>query len=82
MDTMTGEELREVVASNLRAYKARLRWTDEQVAIRAGLSRSTVNARMRGALPCTVDELAALARAFDVSPVELLEPAVGSPTSS
>ena len=65
--------LSEVVAQNLRALMARCGVTQAQLGKVLGVSQAGVSARMRGRTPFDLNELGALAQAFNVPPAALVE---------
>jgi transcriptional regulator with XRE-family HTH domain len=62
----------EAIARNVRAERARLRWTQDDLAHRLGWSRPTVTAVESGRRQVLACELPALCRALDVSLSRLL----------
>lgn len=54
------------VAASVRAERARRRWTQAQLAERAGLSRTTVGDIETGKRQLTLNQVAALCRAMSV----------------
>lgn len=63
---------RAAVAQRIRIERARQRLTQEELAHRSGLSRVHLGAIERSEVSCSIDVLAQIALALDVSPRELL----------
>lgn len=74
--------LREILAENVRAERARCRITQEDLAERAGISRVYVGSIERGEFACSIDVLARVATALGVDPPELLVPSKRQRTRS
>jgi transcriptional regulator with XRE-family HTH domain len=66
MKASAPDPVREAVAANLRALKARRRVTDQDIAKEIGVSDSAINDRMRGATACSATDLAKFALYFGV----------------
>jgi len=62
----------QIVASNIRAELARNGWSQEDLAEKLGINRVTLNRRLRGQLPWSLEQLDAAASALDVPLAELL----------
>ncbi|HET9656278.1 MAG TPA: helix-turn-helix transcriptional regulator [Kineosporiaceae bacterium] len=58
--------LSDAIAANVRAERARRRWKQEELASRAGMSRTTVGDIEAGKRKVTADYLPGLCRALDV----------------
>jgi len=65
--------LSSVVASNIRAERARRHWDQTELGRRIGWSRSTVSAIESGQRKITLDHLAPLCRAFGIPLTKLTE---------
>lgn len=66
------QELRKVFAANLRNLRQGHGISQERLAELAGLHRTYVSSVERGARNISIDNIARLARALDVSPEKLL----------
>ena len=66
------------VAGELRAQKARLRWSLDEIAARSGLGRSTVDRALKGSGDIAVEALVALCDAMGMDVGEVLRGAVDS----
>lgn len=71
---MTDAELRQAVAANVRRRMEADPSLDSQpkLGARAGISKSTVGYILRAENDCSIDKIAALARAFGCDPWELM----------
>jgi DNA-binding Xre family transcriptional regulator len=69
------EVVRELFRINVVRLMGAQRWRLDVLAERVELSEAELVALIDGELPATVDDLAALADAFDVDPAALLRPA-------
>ncbi len=58
-------------AANVRAERARRRWSQQELADRAGLSRTTIGALEVGTRRVTADHIPALCRAFGLPLAEM-----------
>lgn len=65
-------ELRDTLARNVRLRRARLRISQEELAARAGVDRTTVSNVERGVYDTGLDTIEKLAGAFGIAPEELL----------
>jgi transcriptional regulator with XRE-family HTH domain len=63
----------DVIAANVRAERARRRWTQSELGERVGWPRSSVSDVESGRRKVTVDDLVALCVAFDVPLVKLAD---------
>lgn len=61
-----------IVANNIRAELARNGWSQEELASKLGINRVTLNRRLRGQLPWTLEQLDQAAAAVGVPLAELL----------
>lgn len=66
------QELRKVFAANLRNLRQARRISQERLAELAGLHRTYISSVERGARNISIDNIARLAKALDVSPEKLL----------
>lgn len=66
------QELRKVFAANLRRLRQARGISQERLAELAGLHRTYVSSVERGARNISIDNIARLAKALDVSPEKLL----------
>ena len=66
------QELRKVFAANLRNLRQTRGISQERLAELAGLHRTYVSSVERGARNISIDNIARLAKALDVSPEKLL----------
>lgn len=66
--------MRRLVGSNVRAFRARRGWTQEQLAERSGFSQQYISGLEQGRRNPTVVSLYELAQALGVTPIELLQP--------
>jgi transcriptional regulator with XRE-family HTH domain len=66
--------LRRTLAVNLVALRRKTGWSQEALALEAGLHRTFVAHVERGARNISIDNIGRLAAAFDVAPFELLRP--------
>jgi transcriptional regulator with XRE-family HTH domain len=64
--------LSDAIAANVRAERARHRWRQEDLAEKAGLSRSTIGYIEAGRVKVTADYLPGLCRAFGVPLADLV----------
>jgi transcriptional regulator with XRE-family HTH domain len=64
--------LSDVIAANVRAERARRRWSQQELADRSGLSRSTIADLEIGTRRITADHLPVLCRAFGVTFAEMI----------
>lgn len=67
-------DMRRLVGSNVRAFRARRGWTQEQLAERSGFSQQYISGLEQGRRNPTVVSLFELAQALGVTPIELLQP--------
>jgi transcriptional regulator with XRE-family HTH domain len=65
--------LRDTLARNLREYRSRRGFSQEELAHRAEIDRTYVSALERSVYAATVDVIEKLAEALSVKPEELLE---------
>jgi transcriptional regulator with XRE-family HTH domain len=65
--------LGDVIANNVRAERARRRWSQVELADQLGWSRSTVSDLEAGRRRVTADDLAPLCRAFGIALVKLTD---------
>ena len=70
--TQAGDALRERFARNLRSLRNKKGMTQEQLAAAASIGRSFVNQLERGHYSATLETVATLAAALDVSPDALI----------
>ncbi|MCI5102129.1 helix-turn-helix domain-containing protein [Phaeobacter italicus] len=66
-------ELRDVLARNLRLFRAERGWSQERLAHEAGLNRTYLSAVERSEQNISLDNIAKLAVAMKVSASELLK---------
>jgi transcriptional regulator with XRE-family HTH domain len=71
------EAIRKALAANVRAHRARLGFSQEDLAAAAGLHRTYVGAVERSERNVTLSSLEALASALGVTVPELLAPGGG-----
>ncbi len=69
---MDRQQVREAVASEVRAEAARQRASQSTIALLLGTSTGTVSRKMRATYGFDIDELCALASAWDVPVVNFL----------
>jgi transcriptional regulator with XRE-family HTH domain len=62
----------DVFAANVRAERARRRWSQQELADRAGLSRTTIGDLGVGKRRVTADHIPALCRAFGLPLSEMV----------
>lgn len=74
-ETLLGAELRRHFARNVRALREQKGMTQASLAAAAGVGRSFVSHIERGRFSVTLETLAAVAHALDVSPFVLLSKA-------
>lgn len=67
-------KLRQALADNLRSERARRRWTQEELAEHAGISRVYVGSIEQAKFSCSLDVLEQLAAGLKVDPRDLLAP--------
>lgn len=65
--------LRDTLAGNLREYRSRRGFSQEELAHRAEIDRTYVSALERSVYAATVDVIEKLAEALSVKPEELLK---------
>lgn len=65
-------DLRQVVARNLRLLRQNKGWSQEELAFRAEVDRSYISMLENGSYSATVTMLGKLAQALDVEPAEFL----------
>lgn len=65
--------LRDTLAGNLREYRSRRGFSQEELAHRAEIDRTYVSALERSVYAATVDVIERLAEALSVKPEELLK---------
>lgn len=75
LGVVTTDENYEAILGEVRAETARRRWTDSDLARRAGITQATISRRMSGLRPLTVPELLAICAALDVPLADLAEEA-------
>jgi transcriptional regulator with XRE-family HTH domain len=68
------EDMRQVVARNLRRIRQDRSLTQEELSFRAEVDRSYISLLENGQYAASVDMLAKLAKALNVEPAALLEP--------
>lgn len=66
-------KVRQTLASNLKALRAERRWSQEDLALEAEVHRTFVAHVERGTRNISIDNIAKLALALDVSVSELLK---------
>lgn len=66
--------IREVLARNLRRYRAERGLSQEELAYRADIDRTYVSSLERMQYGASVDVVESLANVLDVAPFELLRP--------
>jgi ribosome-binding protein aMBF1 (putative translation factor) len=71
-DAHSMSRLSDVIAANVRAERARRRWSQQELADRSGLSRSTIADLEIGTRRITADHLPVLCRAFGVTFAEMI----------
>lgn len=64
--------LRNAFVLNLRRHRKRLGWSQEKLALLAGLNRVYLNGVEAGRRNVSLDNVERLAQALDVDPIELL----------
>lgn len=67
-------DMRRLVGSNVRAFRARLGWTQEQLAERSGFSQQYISGLEQGRRNPTIVSLFELAQALGATPLDLLRP--------
>lgn len=67
-------DLRQALAANIRIARARLQLSQEALAHASGLSRVHIGTIERAETACSLDVLARLAAALDLTPPGLLTP--------
>lgn len=77
-----GDSLRDRVAAEARAWRARLGMSQTALAKAMGMSQAAMSDRLTGKTPFTLDELQALADTFGVDPADLLVRPAGRPARS
>ena len=70
-------DLAELVASNIRAYTARLNWNQSQLAAAIGMKQPTVNLKWHQKREWQLSELPRVAAALGVSVAQLVTPPPG-----
>jgi len=68
------QSIRQVLAANVSALKARRDWTQQQIAARGGISQTHVGNVLRAAVNPTTEILEGLSRAFGIPEWMLLVP--------
>lgn len=79
------DRLTETVAAEVRAYMARARINQTELASALGLTQSSVSKRLRGVVAFNTDELQSIAALLGVHPAALLggnAPSPGSPVTA
>lgn len=71
--TQGNPPLHQRVAAEIRAYMARHRMTQSELAHQLGWKQQFLSRRLTGVVPMDLSELGALADAFDVDPSEFLQ---------
>lgn len=74
---MENDNLRPILATNLRRLRESKKISQEELASRAGLHRTYIGAVERGERNITLTTLQRLAKALGVDPVSLLLPEYG-----
>ena len=64
---------RKAVGQNVRTFRNRLKWTQEQLAEKAGLHWTYISGVERGRYNVSLDSLETLAKALGKKPFELLK---------
>lgn len=67
--------IREVLARNLRRYRAERGLSQEELAHRAGIDRTYISSLERQQYGASIDVVESLATVLDVAPYDLLRPA-------
>lgn len=67
------QALRKTLGQHIRLARAQRRWSQEALALTAGLNRSHVGAIERGEVSVEIDTLAKLATALETTPGQLLD---------
>ena len=73
MGSAAQRQLREVLATNLRLRRAERGWSQEALALEAGLHRTFIGAVERAERNISIDNVERLAIALSVKPWELLK---------
>ena len=68
------DDIREVLRINVIVARAHARMSQEELALRSGVSRPTISRLERGAVNVGIDKIARIADALGVTPAELLAP--------
>jgi len=75
------DDLREILAANLRKLRNARRWTQEELADRVGLSARYIGQLEREKASASITVLGRLAAAFEVEPAELIRREPSPPVS-
>jgi transcriptional regulator with XRE-family HTH domain len=65
--------LSDVLAANIRAERARRRWSQAELAEKVGLARSTIGALESGRIKISADYIPTFCMAFEVPLIDLLK---------
>lgn len=68
---MDRDELQRLIGKNIRRYRESLQWTQEELAVRAGLNRSYLGGIERGLRNISLSTIASLASALEIHPSDL-----------
>ncbi len=79
MKTTPRSELRDVLAKNMRLARADRNWSQEKLALEAGLNRTYVSAVERSEQNMSIDNIARVATALGMDPFRLLLPSSPKP---
>lgn len=77
-DTMSGIELRAAIGENIRVRRKELRLTQQELADAAGVAQANISQFEKGHSAPSIDTLAKIAEALQVSPDILLRPGIFS----
>ncbi len=76
------QSLRQTLGQQIRVARTIRRWSQEALALSAGVNRTHIGAIERGELSTAIDTLEKIARALDISPCQLLDSNFHPPHSS
>lgn len=66
--------LRQVVGDNIRGYRKRMKWSQEDLALEADVERAYLGRIERSEFSVSIDILERISRAFGIQPHQLLTP--------
>ena len=67
------EQIKEIFAKNVREYRLKLKWTQEELAEKSGLHRTYISAIERSKRSISLDNIQKIANALDIKVQKLFQ---------